>query len=128
MDMATYLIPSLELFTKAYTTKQDGLVQRCLEVLSIDIIIAVKILIFFNIFTLKINYILDLGGDIHVCGNNGWSGFAKNTQLTGPVQKTYLSGTNATMNAFVNFLIILIILKFYLFFKFLVRRGSWRIF
>jgi hypothetical protein len=40
------------------------------------------------------------GGDIHVCGNNGWSGYAQNTQLTGPVQKTYLSGTKATMNAF----------------------------
>ena len=62
----------------------------------------------FKISSLKINYILCLGGDIHVCGNNGWSGFAKNTELTGPVQMTYLSGTNATMNAFViiNFLII----------------------
>ena len=115
MDMATYLTPSLELFTKAYTTEQDGLVQKCLEVLSIDIIIAVKILIYFKISVFKINCILWLGGDIHVCGNNGWSGFAKNTQLTGPVQKTYLSGTNATMNAFViiNFLIICIIIKFY---------------
>jgi hypothetical protein len=108
MDMATYLTPSLELITKAYTTKQDGLVQKCLEVLSIDIIIAVKILIYSKTSAFKINYILCLGGDIHVCGNNGWSGYAQNTQLTGPVQKTYLSGTKATMNAFVNinFLII----------------------
>ena len=31
---------------------------------------------------------------MHVCGNNGWNAYAKNTQLTGPIQKTYLSGTN----------------------------------
>lgn len=39
------------------------------------------------------------GGDLHVCGNNGLSGFAKNTHLVGPIQKTYLSGTNVTMSA-----------------------------
>ena len=44
--MAIYLTPSLELIIKAYTTEQDGLVQKCLEVLSIDIIIVVKILFY----------------------------------------------------------------------------------
>ena len=58
MEMATYLTPSLELITKAYTTEQDGLVQKCLEALSIDIIIAVKILIYSKTSAFKINYIL----------------------------------------------------------------------
>jgi len=38
-------------------------------------------------------------GDMHVCGNNGWNGYSKNTQLTGPIQKTYFNGANQTMTA-----------------------------
>ncbi len=48
---------------------------------------------------------------MHVCGNNGWNGYSKNTQLTGPIQKTYFNGANQTMTAMVivNYLIILTI-------------------
>ena len=49
------------------------------------------------------NDINKIDGENHVCGNNGWIGprLSQNTQLTGPVVKTFKSGETVNMTAFV---------------------------
>ena len=56
-----------------------------------------------NIFYILINNSKIKGGDVHICGDNNQF---PQSQLTGSVTQTYLSGSNPVMTIYVNWFFI----------------------